>query len=217
MLEEIGTTSVEDAASGPVNVSPRGSSYPAPRGAVGTEAAHRRREVAFQRLTSELGARLSHIAGDDAWILIGGTREWARLAADALPRGLEERMMFSESLHHDAPDDDIKREAKSAATELRVARGKLLVDRLLERAGGHGRAAAGENEVKRALRASAVDQLLVSPSFVQEHPEQAEDAIRSALAQGADIEMLSAGAAEHLSRAADGIAARLRFALQNPR
>src|SRR5690348_11110488 len=64
---------------------PRGISHPAPRSAVSSELTRRRRLASFQRLVAPMVQRLTELAGDDGWILIGGTREWARLAGDALP------------------------------------------------------------------------------------------------------------------------------------
>lgn len=189
----------------------RGSAYPAARGAVGTEAAERHRRDAFHRMAVTLGARLAHLAGDDGWVLIGGTTAWSKHAADALPRPLEGRVLVSSTLDHDASEDAIGREARHAATELRAAHGQRLVDRLLDRAGGHGKAAAGFPAVQRALNARAVDLLLVTPDLVNRHSEEAEDLVRAALAQGADVEVLSERAAEKLDEVAEGVGARLRF------
>jgi stalled ribosome rescue protein Dom34 len=88
-----------------------------------------------------------------------------------------------------------------------------LLDRVLEHAGALGRGAAGVPATQRALRAEAVNLLVLSPEFIRTHGEDAEDTVRAALAQGAGIEVLSGDAAGHLDRTADGIAARLRFAI----
>jgi hypothetical protein len=58
--------------------------------------------------------------------------------------------------------------------------------------------------------------LLLSPEFVRTHEETAEALVRAALATGADVEVPSGSAAERLDRAAAGIAARLRFAVEAP-
>jgi hypothetical protein len=194
----------------------RGASYPAPRSAVSTERSRRRRRTDFQRLAASLGARLAALVGEDGWVLIGGTPVWARLAGEALRARLTERVIVSETLDHDAPEEEIVRAAKDAATALRAARGGALLTRLLERAGADGRATAGVPATQRALHARAVDLLLVSPVFLRTHAFLAEDAVRAGLDQGADVEVLSGDAAAHLDRAAGGIAARLRFALGAP-
>ena len=214
-LESLGEmdTGEEEGAERSAAHARRGSAYPAARSAVGTEAADHRRRDAFHRMAVTLGAKLAQLAGDDGWVLIGGATTWSKHAADALPRPLEGRVLVSSTLDHDASEDEIGREARRAATELRAAHGQRLVDQLLERAGGHGRAAAGVPAVQRALRASAVDLLLVTPGLVNRHPVAAENFVRAALAQGADVEVLSERAAERLDQHAEGVGARLRFAI----
>jgi hypothetical protein len=209
-LGEMHTTEEEERGRG-ASSGARGTAHPSARGAVATEAVQRRRRDAFHRLATSLATRLVHLAGDDGWVLIGGTPEWAKHAADALPRQLDGRVHVSPTLDHDAHEDAIAAESRHAATELRAANGRKLADYLLERAGGHGRAAAGIAAVQRALRARAVDLLVVTPELVNRHADDAEDLVRATLAQGGDVEVLSADAALHLDADAEGIGARLRF------
>lgn len=190
------------------------ASVPAARGATGTDAPQQQQAAAFQRLANSLAERIEQLAGETSWILIGGTTEWAGLAGAALPRYLEARTLVSAALDHDASTDEIERAAKSAATELRAAEGGLLVDQFVEGAGGYGRAAAGVPAVQRALLVEAVDLLLLSPDFIGAHERDAENMVRAALGTGADVEVPSGSAAERLDQAAEGIAARLRFAVE---
>jgi hypothetical protein len=219
-LHEVTLSTDEDAGAGaPARSRARGTrsvSYPAPRAAVGIEQAQRRRLVSFHRLAASLGALLVELAGDEGWILIGGTPEWAHLAGEALPAQLAGRVVISGTLDHDETEVEIARAAKRAATTLRSRQGRALLDRVLEHAGARGRAAAGVSSTLRALHAQAVNLLAVSPEFIRVHGQDAEDTVRAALAQGADIEVLSGDAAEHLDRTAEGIAARLRFAIDAP-
>jgi hypothetical protein len=191
----------------------RATSSPAPRGALGTERASRRRLALFRRLATLLGTRVAELAGHDGWVLIGGTPEWARLAGEALSPRFAERLLVAGSLDHDAGEHEIARAAKEAATALRATHGRALLDRLVERALPQGRAEMGLPATQRALHAQAVDLLLLSPEFVRLHAGEAEDLVRAALAHGADAEVLSGEAADFLDRVADGIAARLRFAI----
>lgn len=191
----------------------RGKSIPAARGAVSTEAVQRRREVEFLRLAGTLASRLADVAGDDGWVLIGGTTQWARLAAGALPSALTARTMVSHTLDHDAPEGTIATAATEAASALRAEKGRVVITRLLEHAGPMGRGAAGVPATQRALHARAVDLLLVSPSFIELQEPDAESMVRAALEQGSDVEVLSGDQGAYLDRTADGIAARLRFAI----
>ncbi|HEY0972839.1 MAG TPA: hypothetical protein VGE02_17855 [Gemmatimonadales bacterium] len=193
---------------------PRGGPLPAARGAVATDAVQRHRQAAFQRLASSLSERIAQLARDDGWILIGGSSEWARQAGEALPRRFEKRVLVSTALPHDASGNDIKDAAKEAATELRGAHGRVLVKGLIELSGAHARGATGIEAVRRALDARAVDQLLVSPDFIGAHEAEAEELVRAAMGQGADVEIPSGDAAAELDRAASGVAARLRFAIE---
>jgi hypothetical protein len=209
MLEEL--TAPDEEAGSEKAGSFRGASTPAARGAVGTETAQRRRQASFQRMAVQLGERLQEFAGDDGWVLLGGTTEWAHHAHETVAKLFPGRIMVSPTLHHGATGADIVRQAKDAASELRGTQGRVLVRQILDRAGGNARGAAGVPAVQRALRATAVDLLLVSPEFIRLHEPEAEAMVRSALAQGADVEAPSGDAAEELDRAAQGVAARLRF------
>jgi hypothetical protein len=194
----------------------RGTSSPAARGAVGIDVAQRRRRAAFQRLANLLAARLAQIAGETGWVLIGGTPEWAGLAGAAMPRQLDGRVLVQATLDHDAPAHEVAGAARRAASALRGAQGRMLVEQLLDDGGGYGRAAVGVPAVQRALRANAVDLLLLSPDFIRAHERDAEELVRAALAGGADVEVPSGTAAQRLDRAATGLAARLRFAIDEP-
>jgi hypothetical protein len=196
--------------------SPRGSAYPAARGALDTEHAARRQRAEVQRLATMLAHRLGELAGHDGWILLGGTPLWARLALEALPAELAHRALVSSELDHGDADAAIIRLAKDAATTLRASHSSAMLTQLLERAGAGGRASAGVPATQRALHARAVDQLLLSQVFVAEQATLAEDMVRAALAQSADVEVLSGDAATQLDRTAGGIAARLRFVLDGP-
>jgi len=207
-------TAPSDLALAPFGASElRATSSPAPRGALDTERADRRRAALFRRLAASVGGRLAELAGEDGWILIGGTREWAQLAVRALTPRFADRVLVSSTLHHDAADHQIAQAAKESASALRAMRGRALLDRLLERLIPQGRGEAGLPATQRALHAQAVDLLLLSPEFLRAHAAVAEDAVQAAIAQGADVEVLSGEAAAHLDRAAGGIAARLRFAI----
>jgi len=218
VLDELTVTDETAPRAGrPTRPSVAGVSARAPRGAVGSESASRRRSAAFERLTSSLVQRLVEFGGRDSWILIGGTSKWAGLAGEALARQFAGRMLVSATLDHDAGRNQIIDAAKRAATELRATQGAALVEQLIDRAGGHGQAAAGVPAIQRALRANAVDLLLVTPRFIGAHEGQVEDFVRAATAAGGDVEIPSGNAAERLDNAADGVAARLRFSIdQSP-
>jgi hypothetical protein len=190
-----------------------GPSHPGPRGTLDTEALRKRKEASFNRLATTLAARLVELAGDDGWILVGGTREWARHAGDAIPASHAARVMVSTTLDHNAHETEIAEAAKHAASDLRSAQGHDLVERILERSCEGGRGASGVPTVQRALQAGAVDLLVVSPHFLNRADIDVEELVRTALARGADIEVLSGTSATELDERSEGVAARLRVPL----
>jgi hypothetical protein len=188
-----------------------GRGYPAPRSAPETETARRRQLASFQRFATQLGARLTLLAGPEAFILVGGAAEWSRLAASALPRRLHDRLLVTSSLDQRASPAAITRAAKRAARQIRSRRGRELIANLLARV--DYRAVAGVPALQRAIRVMAVDLLLVSPRFLHVEGDHAEQLLQAALGQGARIEVLSDDAGALLDAAAQGVAARLRFAI----
>ncbi|HEY9516914.1 MAG TPA: hypothetical protein VIQ74_14645 [Gemmatimonadaceae bacterium] len=216
-LPELALTVVEDTGTGaPARSTVRNISHHAPRGNVDTEHIQRHRQATFRRLAATLSDTLVELSGDEGWILIGGTREWARMASDALPNHLRDRVMVSTALAHDERETGIVDAARRAATELRAAHARVLVDRVVEQSGARGRGAAGVPAVQRALRARSVDLLIATPEFLRVPTQDVEDMVRAALAQGAGIEVLAEIAAERLDVTAGGIAAQLRFAVDVP-
>ncbi len=192
-----------------------GPSHPGPRGSLDTESLQRRKEKNFVRMATALASRAVELAGDDGWILVGGTPEWARHAGDAIPASHASRVMVSTTLDHNAHDNDIAETAKHAASELRSRQGHELVERILERSGDGGRGANGVPRVQRALQAGAVDLLVVSPHFLNRTDIDVEELVRAALARGADIEVLSGSSATELDERSEGVAARLRFPIDS--
>jgi stalled ribosome rescue protein Dom34 len=172
---------------------------------------HRRKLAEFQRIASRLVSRLTLLAGSDAFILVGGSAEWSRLAAAALPRRIHDRVVVTSELEHRASPSAIVRAAKRAARELRSRRGRELISRMLSRI--EYRAVAGLPALQRALHAKAVDLLLVSPRLLHREADLAERVLQSAIRQGAQVEVLSGDSGVLLDQLADGVVARLRFAI----
>jgi Bacterial archaeo-eukaryotic release factor family 10 len=213
MLDELRVSPREDDAerSEPPALSRAGRGYPAPRSALNTEAAKQRRLVDFQRFAPRLAARLTLRAGADAFICVGGAAEWSRVVAAAVPRHLHDRLIVTAELEQRASPSAISRAAKRAARELRSRRGREMISRVL--ACRDHRAVAGLPALHRAIRMKAVDLLLVSPRFLHIEADRVERVLQSAFAQGAHIEVVSGDAGLLLDRVADGVAARLRFAI----
>lgn len=189
-----------------------GSAIHAPRSAVGTEQAQELRRAAFRRMSSTLATRLMEIAGKKGWMMIGGSSEWARLAGEALPQSVCDRVEVVTTLNHDASDSEILAVVERVATELRARGDVERVRTLVEDAGALGRASAGVPATQTALHAMAVEQLVLSPRFVDAQPGLAEDMVRAALLQGAEVAIASGQAVDSLERpGTDGVVARLHY------
>ena len=215
-LEELSVASTDERAprTERATLSRGGRGYPAPRSALSTELARRRQVGAFQRFAAQLAGRLTLLAGSDAFVLIAGTGEWTRLAAAALPRRLRTRLVVSTDIDPRASPTAIGRAAKRAARALRSRRGRELISNVLARI--EYRAVASLPAVQRALHVKAVDLLLVSTRFLHAEGARAEKVLHAALRQRARIEVLSGDAGLFLDQVADGVAARLRFAMDAP-
>lgn len=213
MLDELRLSSGEAASASvrSARVRRAGRGYPAPRSAPETDSMQRQHGAELRRLARALAARVTLLANDDAILLVSGAPEWRRLAMEALPPRLRVRAVVSGELEANAPASAIVRAAKRARRDVQSRRGRELVSRTLGRV-GH-RAVAGIPALQRALRLKAVDLLLASPHFLELEDDWAERLLQAALAQGARVEVVTGDAGALLDHLGDGVAARLRFAI----
>ena len=192
---------------------PRQGFHTGTRGATGTDAAQRELRAGTQRMLHELAHRLVVLAGDDAWIVIGGTPLPAKAARAALPDSLSDRTLVMPEMHIWASDAQIRDCAERGASTLQNARDLAAVSAAVGQAGGAGRGVIGVEGASRALAAGAVETLYLSERFLDRAPDEGEVAVRTAFEHGTLPEVVRGDAADLLDRAAQGIAARLRYAL----
>jgi hypothetical protein len=187
------------------------SSGPGGRGQTGAEAAHRSLQENLARMTRSVVERVVREAGDDGWIVIGGGPKATAIAARALPPNVASRAVIAEALPARASTATIRAEAARCAAVLREARDRARVQIVAEAWGADERGTMGLVPTLRALAERSVEELLVSEHFLAHEPENAERVARSALEQGAVIEVVSGEAGSQLDAAAHGIGAKLRF------
>jgi hypothetical protein len=190
---------------------PRQGFHTGTRGATGTDAAQRELRAGTRRMLQELARRLTVLAGAESWVVIGGTPQSAKAAQAALPVSLAHRTVVRPQLHIWASDAEIRDAAERAASELQDAEDLEGVDSAIAQAAGARRGATGAEATLRALASGAVEDLYVSDAFIQRSPEDAEAAVRGALANGARPQIVCGDAADLLNEKAQGIAARLRY------
>ena len=189
---------------------PRQHFHPGTRGVTGTDAAERARRDGTERMVRELNERISQLANNDAWVLVGGMPSAARAALAALPDELRSRAIFASGLSRVTPASSIRRAAATGAAKIRRDVDENIVNTAIGRAGENGRGTVGTLETRSALALDSVHMLLLSLSFMEQNADAAEEMTRLALAQHASIEIVSGEAAARLD-AIGGTAALLRF------
>ncbi|HUF27008.1 MAG TPA: hypothetical protein VMM18_08535 [Gemmatimonadaceae bacterium] len=190
---------------------PRQGFKPNTRGRTGTDAAQRELRAGTDRMVADVVKRVVELAGVDGWMLFGGTARTALAAAASLPEHLSGRVMVKQGLQVSSSEAEIARHAADGVSQLRGARDLAEIEALLDRSGAHGNGAMRINATLHALADGAVQELLLTPAFLAEHPDEAEAAVRAAMDQAAAIEIVSDPAARRLDAEAEGIGARLRF------
>lgn len=177
-------------------------------GTSGHDAAQRSLLAGRDRMLDDVAERIERLAGDDSWVLIGGIRGIAAHLADRLSH-FESRLLARIPLDVHASRADIVAATRSAAGRLRDRRDTAAVTELsaLEKA---GIASLGEAPTTRALGEERVGHLYLTMQFLDTNAADAEQAVRAALDQHAEISLVSSEAAAHLDQIG-GIAARLRY------
>lgn len=181
------------------------------RGRTGTDAAQRELRKATDLMLADAAQRIDQLAGDESWILIGGIDTVAAALQGRLEKRLADRSAVSSIDIHDN-EPRLAEIARHEVSRLRAAEDLKRVEEVLSanKAGGVG--AVGLKDIDRALFNRQVHELYVTTTFVTEHADEAESAIRRAFDESATVEHVAGDAAERLD-AAGGIAARLRFTL----
>ncbi|MHB1191810.1 MAG: baeRF10 domain-containing protein [Longimicrobiales bacterium] len=181
------------------------------RGATSTDQGQRLREVAAERLRKELADLIDQRSRDDGIVVLGGTGDAVKRLMALLPRSLEGRVAERASLHLEMTAAEVRDEIRSAAGDLSEQGHLALVAGVADAARAGGKGALGLDDTLKALEGRRVDTLLLSRSFIQEHPVPADQAVGLAFSQGAYVEELSGEAGGRLDQEGLGIAARLRF------
>jgi hypothetical protein len=188
--------------------------HPGVRGATGHDAAHDASEVAATRMLASAAERSLRYAHNEGYILVAGVPRIRAQAAEMIGRQAAGRVLEIEPLDVHATESEIIAAASAGASRLRNQNDLSLVRQLLDLAGPNGYAALGALATKHAIERSNVRELLLTARYLDEHPEDAEEAVRAAMRQGASVEHVSGKAAEQLDQHG-GIAARLRFEVKN--
>jgi hypothetical protein len=194
-----------------MGTSPRQGFHPGTRGEAQHDVTQREMREASDRLLKETVHRLRFRADNHGWVAIGGADEAVARLAAALPESLADRTCIVASLRASTSHADIRRLATEALAAVRSGVQRGLVCEVVELAKEKGRAVFGAERIARALELGAVELLLVSSAIPRERVDETEELVRTALGEGAQVEVVNGAAAALLKVEAGGVAARLRF------
>jgi len=189
---------------------PRSGFHTGTRGSTGHDMAQRALLKGRDRMLADTAARVAELADGDPWIVLGGIKKVTSQLEGELAPIAPRRLITVASLDVHASEAEIAAGARAGAADLRDAADAQRVGEIADAAAAHGLGAVGPAATKYALEQSCVRDLCITDRYLRRHERDAEDAVRSALDQGAVVEEVSGRAAELLD-AEGGIAAGLRF------
>lgn len=186
------------------------------RGGTAAEAIDRRLHAARERLFGEALVPTLAMMAPEGWLLLGGPPRAVAGVRALVSNAVADRVVVVDGLAADASLHDITM-AAARALEVRLAQQDvLLVRELIENAAARGRAAAGLLAAKAMLDRADVADLVLSEHFVEQHPEDADDLLHRAFNQGARVREVHGRAADVIDESAEGVMARLRYAMPAP-
>ena len=212
-LDRVASLHAHHHAAAPAHMgdAPRLGFHSGTRGVAGRDALQRTRRAGTSRMLGEVVERVTALAGDDGWIVLGGI---ARVVAHAA-RPLEAagaRVLSLDSLDVHASTAQIAEAARQGASTLREAWTRRQLDEIAAEARAGGLGVLGREATERALERASVRALFVSERFLAEHAADAPAIERAALDQDASVEEVTRDPARELDTHG-GIAALLRFKL----
>jgi hypothetical protein len=196
---------------------PRRGFHAGTRGEAQRDAAARRLREAAARHAHAAADRIAAHAAADLDIALGGPADAVAAVIAGLPASCGLRVTRMTGVRAVSNAAVVHRAAEAALAALDGERQAALVAALLDDAGATGHAVGGVVDVIRALEQRAVDHLVMSPSVLSWQPEAADRIVYEALLERAEIEIARDKTALLLDRAAEGIVARLRFAVPHAR
>jgi stalled ribosome rescue protein Dom34 len=176
---------------------------------MGREEAERERQAARVRMLHTLGEHVRALSPVAA-VFVGGTPQLVDEAIVAIESAGVSSVIEAPSLGARARVVEIARAVREGMSTLRRDADVALVDEVVRRFAADDLGAAGAAVTGRALDDRAVQTLVLSDSFVVAQPEVAEVFVRSALAQDADIRVIT-GDASRLLEESGGAGVLLRF------
>lgn len=205
---------VPTAIPGPhMSAPPKQSFHQGTHGEPASEAAARQADNAFRRHTAHLLKRVAALDKAGEWLVLGGPAESvARVTAWLAPETAG-RLVVALSVGPASTAAQVRAAVETAIAERHVQLQRRLVADLVNRRPRPAVSAVGRVAVDAALVQRAVSALVIAERWAERNAVDAERLTREAFAQDATVEVARGDAGAGLELLADGIAARLRFAV----
>ena len=187
------------------------------RGRTRTDEEQRMRTEASQKMLAQVRLRVVTLAGRHEPVLIGGASEAAGRLLDELPHPLAGRAMIVPDLAMQLSDGAAAPLIRAALHDFDTALRTRRVTELREMAHAHGRATMGLQPARAAADLGALAELIFSERAWRQHPQEIEELVQRALAEGAEVALAPALPDLPLDGDADGVIAGLRFPLPTMR
>lgn len=189
---------------------PRRGFHNGTRGETGHDAAQRGRLAGRQHMLELSAARILKLAGAESWIAVGGIQESARALFTLLEPAAAGRLIELDGLDVHVARNELTQAARSVAATMQAALDRDAINDIVDHEAITGVATLGPEETNRALDERRVRSLYFTQAYLGNHPIETEAAVRSAIAQDADVEEVS-GEAAALLDSHGGISTRLRY------
>lgn len=190
---------------------PRPGFHGGTRGTAGADEVQRELREGTSHMLSELVEKVTQLAADSAWFVVGGIPSVAKALLSRLPAELAARTAQAERLDVHATKAEVADVARQTASMLRDRNDLQRISDALGTT-SNGRGVTGSVDVKRAVEQGRAREVYFTLGFLENHAADAEEMVRLALGSQAQVEQASGNAAARLDEVG-GIAARLRYAL----
>ena len=165
-------------------------------------------------MLKELVRFVADRAGPQGLLVVGGTAEAISGAAQHLPANMAGRTIQRPAMNFDMSDAEVRDSLEAAASDLNKKIQEDLLSEVVDQARSGGRGALGPETVEQALSDGRVDTLLLSRDFIGANPDYVGYLVGVAFEHGGEVEELSFDGATWLDSAGRGVAARLRYQLE---
>ncbi|MBK6845210.1 MAG: hypothetical protein IPJ56_09580 [Gemmatimonadetes bacterium] len=183
------------------------------RGGTAADEIDRQHMVARDRLYADVMVRAVELAGRDGWLCLAGNARAVAAARAVVPHALDARTLMLEGLDMHSTPYAIAREVAKVTQARAEQMDTELVRGIIDEHGSRGRAVTGIRATKAMLDREGVADLILSERFVELFPVDTDDMVRHAFHQGALVREVHGAAAEEIDQRAEGVVARLRYAV----